>query len=44
MSNGGATEAENPKKRTTTDLESNEEDGFDFVLNKQVNQCQCLDH
>jgi hypothetical protein len=42
MSNERATEAMNPKKSTTTKLESNGEDGFDSVLNKQINQRQLL--
>jgi hypothetical protein len=42
MSNEGATKALGPKKSTTTKLESNNEDGFDSVPNKQINQHQLV--
>jgi hypothetical protein len=41
MSNNRATEAVNPKKRTTAALERNGEDDFDFVL-KPINQHQLV--
>jgi hypothetical protein len=41
MSNGGATEAVNPKNCATTALASNNEDDFDFVL-KPINQRQLV--
>jgi hypothetical protein len=41
MSNGGATEVVNPKKCTTTALESNGEDDFDSIL-KPINQRQLM--
>jgi hypothetical protein len=41
MSNGGGTEAVNPNK-STTEIESNGEDGFEPVLNQQINQRQLV--
>jgi hypothetical protein len=42
MSSEGETEAVNTKERTTTEMESNDEDDFHSVLNKPTNQCQLM--
>jgi hypothetical protein len=42
MSNERATKVVSAKKSTTTDFDSNSEDGFDSVLNKQISQCQLV--
>jgi cob(I)alamin adenosyltransferase len=42
MSNNETMEAMSAKKSTIVEFDNNCEDSFDFVLNKQINQCQLV--